>query len=224
MGSPEDERDRGNDETLHSVKLTRGFWILQTEVTQAMWQSVMGNNPSFFKGGDFAPEKFPVEGVSWNYAVEFCKKASRMKGVPKGYELRLPTEAQWEYACRAGSRTLFSWGDNADSGSFAVNRKQTLAVSGYKANNWKLYDIHGNVREWCVDKYAGYTGDATDPAKAGGDGGVRVCRGGAWNSPWYSSWATDRSPACRSAARDKAPADTCEDNLGFRVILVPSQR
>ena len=218
MGSPEDEGDRGNDETLHSVKLTRGFWILQTEVTQAMWQSVMGNNPSFFKGGDFAPEKFPVEGVSWNDAVEFCKKASRMKGVPKGYEFRLPTEAQWEYACRAGSRTPFFRGRYVESGNCAVDYSQTVAVGSFNANNWGMYDMHGNVREWCVDKYAGYTGDATDPAKPGGDGGVRVCRGGAWNS------GRDRCAACRSAARDKAPADTCEDNLGFRVILAPSQR
>lgn len=202
MGSPEDENYRGNDETLRSVKLTRGFWILQTEVTQAMGQSVMGNNPSFFKGGDFAPEKFPIEGVSWNDAAEFCKKASRMKGAPKGYEFRLPTEAQWEYACRAGSRTPFFWGIGGADRNCAVNRTRTLSVGDFKANNWNLYDMRGNVREWCVDRYGEYAGDATDPAKAVGDGGVRVRRGGAWNTD-YSYPAYGRDVVRRRETRNR---------------------
>ena len=236
MGSGENVYLGGDDEKVRSVKLTRGFWMLETEVTQAMWQSVMGNNPSFFKGGDFAPEKFPVEGVSWNDAVEFCKKASRMKGAPKGYEFRLPTEAQWEYACRAGTRTRYSW-ESRDSASkyCAVDCTRTLPVGefgDFEPNNWGIYDMHGNVREWRVDKYGEYTGDATDPAKAVRGPGKRVCRGGAWNSGKTNGESgfmgldigPDDWPACRSAARDKEPPETCEDNLGFRVILVPSQR
>ena len=153
MGSPPGESGRFDDETQHRVTLTEGFWMAKTEVTQKQWKSVMGNNPSHFQG-----DNLPVECVSWDDCVEFCRKA--------GHGLQLPTEAQWEYACRAGSETPYFWGNalNGDRANCNGNypcgttvkgpyKEKTTPVGSYQANAWGLYDMHGNVREWCADWY-----------------------------------------------------------------------
>jgi len=168
MGSPEDEGPQ------HRVRITKGFYMGVTEVTQAQWQAVMGNNPSNFKG-----ESLPVERVSWNDATEFCRKLSAMEG--KTY--RLPTEAEWEYACRAGSTGPYAgngrlddmgwYGDNSGGKTHAVGTKQ--------ANAWGLYDMHGNVWEWCQSEYKAYPYREDDGRESLVDKNSRVLRGGSWS-------------------------------------------
>jgi formylglycine-generating enzyme required for sulfatase activity len=161
MGSPQDESGRGIDETLHQVVLSCGFWLLETEVTQMMWANVMGNNPSQFKG-----MKQPVERVSWNDCQEYIKKLNDLRVAPKGYRFSLPTEAQWEYACRAGTTTAYHFGNTFD-GNKANNGGSTKDVGSYPANAWGLHDMHGNVLEWCLDWYGDYpSGSVTDPTGA----------------------------------------------------------
>jgi formylglycine-generating enzyme required for sulfatase activity len=160
------------------------------EVTQAQWERVMGNNPSRFKGADR-----PVENVSWSDAVEFCKKLTEMEKkagrLPNGWKYVLPTEAQWEYACRAGTTTAYSWGNDINStranynwdggGTSGNDFKQTRDVGQYAANPWGFFDMHGNVWEWVSDWRATYlTGAQTDP-EGPASGSLRVNRGGSWN-------------------------------------------
>jgi len=166
----------GSDEKKHEVTLTKPFWLGRTEVTQGQWEAVMGNNPSHFKGKDL-----PVEQVSWDDAQEFCKKLNEKSLLPAGWQWALPTEAQWEYACRAGTT-----GDYADSlddmAWYSANiDSKTHAVATKKANAWGLHDMHGNVWEWCADRYGAYpTGAVTDPTGSN-SGSIRVARGGSWN-------------------------------------------
>jgi formylglycine-generating enzyme required for sulfatase activity len=151
MGSPETEVGRQNDETLHHVKITKPFMMAMTTVTQAQWKAVMGNNPSSHLGDDF-----PVDTVSWNDAVAFCEKLSAKEG--KHY--RLPTEAEWEYACRAGTQTTYGGTNNLDEmGWYAENSafhgtRQSHPVAQKKPNAWGLYDMHGNIWQWTADGYA----------------------------------------------------------------------
>jgi len=188
----------------HDVEITKPFYLGETEVTQAQWQRVMGSNPSNWKGNDL-----PVEQVSWEDAMEFCRKT--------GY--RLPTEAEWEYACRAGSTTRFSFGDAAgDLGAYAWydgNReKRTHPVSQKKPNAWGFLDMHGNVWEWCADWYAGdyYGHSPRQNPKGPSSGSVRVSRGGSWRlNPWF----------CRSATRGAGAPSDRDDNSGFRVARTP---
>jgi len=208
MGSPPDERGRQDDELQHSVKLTRAFRIGVTEVTQAQWEAVMGNNRSNFKGGDL-----PVEKLSWRDAVAFCEKVSKKEG--KTY--RLATEAEWEYACQAGSTSAFSGTGNLDDmGWFADNSdEKTHPVATKKANAWGLYDMHGNVSEWCSDRYqADYPeGAVTDP-NGSSEGSYRVIRGGSW-----SNFAL----GCRCAARNSVPVSYQLKQTGFRIVMEVSQ-
>ncbi|HNP52147.1 MAG TPA: formylglycine-generating enzyme family protein, partial [Nitrosomonas nitrosa] len=172
MGSPTDEPEResfGLDGTQHEVTLTKGFWIADTPVTQALWQVVMVGNPSEFKG-----DERPVERVSWDDARTFINK---MNGLKAELKLCLPTEAQWEYACRVGTTTPFSWGEQIDStlvnfdgthpynnGSTSEYRKQTVEVNALPCNDWGLYQMHGNVWEWCQDWHDDYPSESvTDP-------------------------------------------------------------
>ncbi|MDM8542184.1 formylglycine-generating enzyme family protein [Desulfococcaceae bacterium HSG9] len=187
MGSPEDEPERLNSELLHEVVLSQGFWIGETACTQELWESVMGANPSRFKGA-----KRPMENVSWNHCQAFIKKINAM--LP-GLDLRLSTEAEWEYACRAGTQTPFSFGDNITTdqvnydgdnpyagGPRGKYRKGTVEAGSLPCNQWGLYEMHGNVWEWCNDWYEeNPSGPVTDPVGPEG-GGYRVLRGGSWIS------------------------------------------
>ncbi len=215
MGSPESEKGRGADEKLHHVKLTRGFWMLETETTQALYKEVVGTNPSEIEGDDL-----PVENVSYEDAIKFCQALSGL--LPAGLNAALPTEAEWEYACRAGSTTPFSFGValNGDKANcdgtdpYGMDKEgtfvgKTTPVKSYEPNAFGLYDMHGNVWERVFDLYGSYSSDATDPTGPRG-GSTRVCRGGSWFS--YAH-------ACRSACRREFASDEQVQDVGFRFIV-----
>jgi formylglycine-generating enzyme required for sulfatase activity len=187
MGSPPDEPEREDDEVQHEVRLSRGFWLADTACTQALWQAVTGANPSEFQDD----VRNPVENVSWNDVQTFLSELNRR--VP-GLQARLPSEAEWEYACRAGTTTPFSFGDNITpeqvnydgnhpyaGGEKGLYRQKTVPVGSLPANPWGLYEMHGNVWEWCADWYGDYPStpqvDPTGPQT----GDSRVLRGGSWN-------------------------------------------
>lgn len=207
MGSPNNEQGRSDDEGPQTrVTLTRGFYMGETQVTQAQWQAVMGENPSQFKGATQ-----PVECVSWYDAVKFCAKLSEKTG----QSIQLPTEAQWEYACRAGTTTRWSFGDNESALRNYVwfrenSNNHTQPVGQKQANPWGLHDMHGNVWEWCLDWYGAYPGGNANDFSGSSSGSRRVIRGGSWyNNPQL----------CRSAGRgSNTPADQGY-NRGFRPVL-----
>lgn len=210
MGSPTNEPGREGNEASHKVKLTQPFGLAVYEVTQEQYQQVMGNNPSRFKG-----PKNPVEMVSWDDAVEFC---SRLSALPdekaSGYIYRLPTEAEWEYACRAGTTTKYSFGDNdAQLGDYAWydlnSNKSSHPVGQKRANPWGLYDMHGNVWEWCHDWYGDYPGGAVEDPTGLPSGTKRAYRGGCWG--YFSV-------GCRSALRTMNTPDYRLSDHGFRVV------
>ena len=218
MGSPETESDRLDTETQHRVSITKPFYLGVTEVTQEQYEKVMGTNPSNFY---FLGPQNPVENVSWTDAVEFCRKLSAMPAEKTaGHLYRLPTEAEWEYACRAGTTTAYGFGDDlsplerrsrvGDYGWFEDNSDSTThPVGEKKPNAWGLYDMHGNVYEWCQDRYGDYpSGSATDPTGAT-SGSYRVFRGGGWY---------DYAGYCRSASRDWGTPVNRGSLLGFRVL------
>ncbi|MDR3183512.1 MAG: formylglycine-generating enzyme family protein [Planctomycetaceae bacterium] len=209
MGSPSSEKNRDNNETPHQVTLTQGFWMLETEVTQDMWKTVMAGNRGYFKGA-----KLPVESVSWSDCQEFVEKLNALGTAPKGYKFSLPTEAQWEYACRAGTTGAYA-GDLDRMAWHRYNGERTThEVGTKKANAWGLYDMHGNVWEWCSDWYGDYpAGNVTDPAGAS-SGSRRVNRGG--------SWVSD-ALYCRSAYRYSLAPDRTVSDLGVRVSRVSGQ-
>ena len=209
MGSPETEDGRGSDENQVRVTITKGFWMAKTELTQAQWTAIMGNNPSSFNGDDL-----PVERVSWDDAQEFIKKVNGSGEIPKGWKIALPTEAQWEYACRAGETGSYSGGTIEQVAWYDGNSdSKTHAVGTKKSNAWGLHDTHGNVWEWCADWYGYELVGGSDPS--GPSSGVgRVLRGGSWIS---------FAARCRAAFRGwYNPADRDYD-LGFRPALVPSE-
>jgi formylglycine-generating enzyme required for sulfatase activity len=207
MGSPSDEEGRYDDERQHQVTLSRPFYLQTTPVTQEQWRQVLGNNPAYFKEGG---QECPVEQVSWDDAQEFIKKLNRME---KTDTYRLPTEAEWEYACRAGSTTRYCFGDEAaqlqDYAWYEVNsERKTHPVGRLKPNAWGLYDMHGNVWEWCRDWYGDYAvGPLVDPPVPDA-GASRVLRGGSWGN---NSWLL------RSAVRSYYNPVFRINNLGFRV-------
>jgi len=223
MGSPEKELGRDREETQHWVTLTRDYWLGETEVTQGQWKAVMGTNPSHFKKGD----NYPVECVSWEDVMDFCRKLNEKYSskLPSGYKFSLPTEAQWEYACRAGTTTALNNGNNLKSeydicrnldevGWYYENSdSSTHPVAQKKPNALDFYDMHGNVWEWCSDWKGGYNMGATDP-KGPSAGSHRVCRGG--------SWYCD-ARFCRAAYRYGYFPSYRYRNLGFRLALVPVQ-
>jgi formylglycine-generating enzyme required for sulfatase activity len=215
MGSPKEEKERNDDETQHKVTLTKGFYIGVYTVTQEQWQAIMGNNPSVFKG----KKNLPVENVSWNDCQEFIKEL-RAKD-KKLY--RLPTEAEWEYSCRVGTKTPFYFGqtistDQANyNGNFTYGdgkkglyREKTTPVGSFPANAWGLHDMHGNLSQWCQDIYGDYSQkDVVDPQGAE-KGQLRVQRGGSWgNSPQF----------CRSACRYGPGPSARFSNCGLRVCF-----
>lgn len=210
----------GTDETVHTVTLSQSFWMAQYEVTQAEYQAVTGSNPAYHTGANN-----PVETVSWFDAMSYCSlltiQESAAGNLPEGYEYRLPTEAEWEYACRAGTTTEFAvgngvalfcvdanMGSSAHSGS-SCGASAPVPVGTHAPNAWGLFDMHGNVREWVLDTYAAYPASpVTDPVGAGSM--FHMFRGGGWLDP---------SSNCRSAHRSlTSPGDTLE-TLGFRVVI-----
>ncbi|MBQ9875424.1 MAG: formylglycine-generating enzyme family protein [Thermoguttaceae bacterium] len=255
MGSGEEERARAvspdmpralqkiaegllSIETRRKVVLTKGFWLMETELTQAQWEAITGENPSHFKGANL-----PVETISWRDCDAFVNKLNEeLRAAPEGWRFRLPTEAQWEYACRAGSTSPFPWGDslngdraNCDGsepygteapGAFL---KRTRPVGSYGANAWGFCDTSGNVSEWVLDYFGEYpSAEVVDPARvAFGDdfdfdengvgswkratGLFRIDRGGSWK---------DAALNCRSAGRFKADPDKRDAILGARLALV----
>lgn len=209
MGSPDDEQGRFGDEPLHEVVITRPYWLGRTEVTQRQWEALIGDNPSHFKGAEQ-----PVTFVDWESCSEFCRRLTERERafgrLPEGSAFGLPTEAQWEYAARAGTTGLHAgdldaaaWYDkNSSSQSRDVGRKQR--------NAWRLYDMHGNVGEWCLDGYGEYpAGPGSDPSGTVSGPG-RVERGGSW---------LNTSNRCRSASRNFHAPGVKLVCLGFRVAL-----
>ena len=200
--------------TPHEVTLTKPFKLGVHEVTQAQYEQLMGNNPSHFPGANN-----PVEKISWDDAVEFCRKLSELPGEKAaGNVYRLPSQAEWEYACRAGTATKYSFGDDeSELGDFAWFRdnssRETHAVGGKKRNPWGLYDMYGNVWEWCQDWDAAYPSESVTDPTGPASGSSRVFRGGSWSSPTglcSSAYRRRYGPVFRSAHR------------GFRVCLTMS--
>jgi formylglycine-generating enzyme required for sulfatase activity len=215
MGSPSTEPGRDPDERRHKVTLTSGYWLQATEVTQGQWQALMGNNPSRFND---AGKNFPVESVSYADVQKFIRRLN-VASTPQQY--RLPTEAEWEYGARGGSSKAFANGDisNLGCGKDGKLRKtawycgtageQPHPVGKKKPNAWGLYDMHGNVWEWCRDWYGAYPfGEAID-AKGPLDGKYRISRGGSWY---------DGAGLCRSAYRGRFSPGRRSGDLGFRLV------
>jgi formylglycine-generating enzyme required for sulfatase activity len=228
MGSPKDEVGRQNDEVQHEVIFSQPFYLGKYEVTQEEYEAVTGKNPSAFsakrlgKGAVAGQDtrRLPVENVSWDDTWPFYKKLNEQQPQP-GWQFGLPTEAQWEYACRAGTTTPFHFGKELNgrvancNGSEPYgtnvegpNLAHTCRVGSYEANAWGLYDMHGNVSEWCQDWYTPYLNTGWRLVSD------RVIRGGGWNAD---------SGRCRAADRSfGAPTSNRNRHLGFRLALVPS--
>jgi formylglycine-generating enzyme required for sulfatase activity len=198
MGSTNGDSD---EQPVHRVRISREFEMGKYEVTQAQWEAVMGNNPSNFKGPDL-----PVETVSWDDVQEFISKLNQSDNK---YQYRLPTEAEWEYAARAGSTGDYA-GDLDAMAWYSNNSGNTTHPVGQKqANAWGLHDMHGNVWEWCQDWYGPYAeGVVTDP-QGPSSGSYRVARGGGWPSP---------AQRCRSAYRGNAAPGARRNLLGSRLV------
>ena len=244
MGSPLTETGRYADEGPQTlVTISQGFWMGKFEVTQGEYTALIGSNPSAFTtlddyGNPISPDlNRPVEQVSWDDAVAYCSALTTQERnagrLPAGYAYRLPTEAEWEYACRAGTTTPFHYGNELRSGMAnfygydeylvgdpshynpgGIYLARTTSVGSYAPNAWGLYDMHGNVWEWCQDWYGGYLGgNVTDP-QGPPTGSFRVLRAGSWFS---------RAAYCRSALRFSSVSHYGPNTFGFRVVLAPIQ-
>jgi formylglycine-generating enzyme required for sulfatase activity len=225
MGSPTTEAGRGSDETEHNVSLTKGFYLGKYEVTQAQYEAVMTGNsnnlsptPSNWPNNPYRP----VEKVSWDDAQVFLTRlnAQQAGNLPAGWSYVLPTESQWEYACRAGTTTAYSWGDNITSTNANWTNTnevdQTENVGQYSANPWGFFDMHGNLFEWTADLYQAVypTGNPVIDPTGAASGSARTRRGGAFSSNWTN---------LRSAKRLHLTPSNRFINVGFRVSLQKSQ-
>ena len=216
MGSPSDEPERFDRETQHKVTLTQGYWLAESACTQALWMAVMGENPASFKEG----LNNPVEQVSWDNVQDFLSKLNQLIPDLNAY---LPSEAEWEYACRAGTTTPFSFGDNItpeqvnydgnnpyNNGEKGLYRKKTVPVKSLPPNDWGLYEMHGNVWEWCDDRYGDYSSEPVTNPTGATDGTSRVLRGGSW---------LNFARGTRSAFRNDYSPDLRYRYIGFRFAL-----
>lgn len=217
MGSPDSEIDRGDDEIQHPVLISKGFYLSVYPVTQGQWRTIMGSNPSRFN----RKATRPVERVNWYDCQDYCDRLGRLLG----RRFRLPTEAEWEYACRGGTTTPFHFGETigTDEANFdgyytyaggrsGIYREKTTPVGSFPCNSWGLYDLHGNVWEWCEDHYHPYPNrenhEPIDPEPRH----QCVLRGGSWlNDP----------RSCRSAYRSKLDPEDWRAVIGFRIVLDP---
>ena len=223
MGSPLNEEGRDSDEKQVPVTLS-AFHLGKTEVTQRQWRGIMGTNPSKFKHDDF-----PVDSVTWYEAMEFCQALTewghRSGAIPRTMKFTLPTEAQWEYACRAGTTTRFHSGNSEAflakyehfSGKYRGKLDSPARVASYLSNPWGLYDMHGNVKEWCLDHYNVDLLGGENPHRTSPQSPKRVIRGGHW---WYDKLV--HIEWLRSAVRSRREPTHSGNLLGFRVALVES--
>jgi formylglycine-generating enzyme len=234
MGSPREELERRPGEDQVQVTLTRGFWIGKYEVTQGEWKRVVGDFPGELTAGE--GDEFPVYSISFPESETFCRRLTEIAHaageLPSDWEFRLPTDAQWEYACRAGTTTATSFGDTLSSNQAnfqgkpyncaeeGLSLKRTAAVGSYPANPWGLHDVHGNVFEWCRDWHHAQLPGGVDPdlysaktsALVSPTGSIsRVRRGGCW---------ADEGWPCRSAFRLRFEPHRRADHIGFRVVAV----
>lgn len=207
MGFLQEEKGRPDSESpAHRVTIKNPFYMGKSPVTQKQWKNIMGNNPSHFKGGDR-----PVEMVSWKEAQKFVKKLNAIENTDK---YRLPSEAEWEYACKAGTQTRYFFGGDEsklkECAWYAENSgRKTHPIGQKKPNSWGLYDMHGNVWEWVQDKWHDNSTPSNGSIWEDGDGSFRVSRGG--------SWYCDPD-SCRSAARFSRAPESRFANLGFRLV------
>jgi formylglycine-generating enzyme required for sulfatase activity len=234
MGSPPGEPERRPGEDQVEVRLTRGFWIGKYEVIQGQWKKVVGEFPGKLTASE--GDDFPVYNINFAEAEEFCRKLTEKSraadDLPTGWEFRLPTEAQWEYACRAGTTTATSFGNRLSSkqanfqgkpyngAKEGPSLKRAAPVGSYPANPWGVHDMHGNVFEWCRDWDHATLPGGLDPdlystrttARVNRDGSVsRIRRGGCW---------ADEGWPCRSAFRARFEPERRSDHIGFRVVAV----
>jgi formylglycine-generating enzyme len=245
MGSPTTEAQRYADETQHIVTLTKGFYMCKREVRQAEYAALMGSNPSYFKtqdwyGNPISPDpNRPVEQVSWTDAASYCGQLTQQEQaagrLPEGWVYRLPTESEWEYACRAGTTSAFNFGNAIHGGmanfydyweydattgdSYVASPTvpwlpRTTTVGSYPATTWGLYDMHGNVSEWCGDWYDAYPEGTVNDPQGPASGTYRVFRGGGWLS---------LGRYCRSAQRNYYYPSYSDYSIGFRVVMAAAQ-
>ncbi len=222
VGSAENEPGHRANEHQHQVSLTEGFWLGVSVVTQQQYQQVMQSNPSAFASGaieaetvaDWDTSGFPVERVNWEEAMEFCQRLSKQE---PGWSYTLPTEAQWEYACRAGTSTPFHFGEKltTELANYARHLGRPSAVGSYPPNAFGLFDMHGNVWEWCLDWYGRnyYRKSSSSDPQGPGTGSYRVYRGGSW---------INSARDCRSSTRSWSSPALRVVHLGFRLAAVPS--
>lgn len=223
LGSPPSEPGRDADEDPVPVTLTRGFWLGQCEVTQDEWFRLMDTRP--WQGQEWIQEggRFPATCVSWDDAREFASRLTKQEReagrLPAGWEYSLPTEAQWEYGCRAGTSTPYAFGDSAEKlddyawnehNAWNCDEKYAHAVGQKQPNAWGLHDLHGNIDEWCLDRYRKRHLPGEDPLVDLPHLTDRVIRGGTW---------CDRASSCRSAYRVCHAPNRRLFHLGFRVVL-----
>jgi formylglycine-generating enzyme len=220
MGSPDEEEGRrSNEGPRHETAITAPFYLGAGPVTQGQYEQVMKINPSRFHAGAGGGAELPVESVSWDEAVRFCRALSELPDEKQaGRVYRLPTEAEWEYACRAGAETPFSYGTSlaADAANFdadAMPPEAPTASGVYPANHFGLHDMHGNVWEWCADWYAAgyYRGAPRNDPKGPETGQLRVVRGGSWRN---------HAATCRAAYRNAYLPGNRDAAVGFRVAAV----
>jgi sulfatase modifying factor 1 len=227
MGSPSNEPERRPDEDQVEVTLSKGYWMAKFEATQGQWKRVMGKLPGPFTEQLPAGNELPVGNVNFAEAEAFCRKLTQIcyqsGELPKVWEFRLPTEAQWEYACRAGTKTATAFGDKLSSRQANFKGKpyngaetgpslgRAAKVGSYAPNAWHLYDMHGNTFEWCRDWYHSKLPGGVDPDLYLATASSRVRRGGCW--------ADDGWP-CRSAFRLRFEPERRFDHIGFRVVMV----